>query len=993
MEFVDGLNLRRLLDAHKLSPEEALVIVPQICDALQYAHDAGVVHRDIKPENILLDKRGRVKIADFGIAKLMGTGAGDGGRGAWDEGPGKLPEPNPQSPIPNPPPLTAAGQVMGTPQYMAPEQVEHPQQVDHRAEIYSLGVVFDQMLTGELPVGRFAPPSRKVQIDVRLDEVVLRALEKEPDRRYQQASELKTRVETIAATPAASIRHTPCAESDGTRRVPDTELDAGIEEARRQVKGPAIGLLVMGLLNCLAILAAGFFASLRAVSASEHHVQSGIEAVGAVLSLIGFILGCLLPGGLTIFAAVKMKRLQAYGLALTASILTVILSPACLIGLPIGIWALVVLSQRDVRAAFGQRRKPRRVAQATENEPRLPGSLTSSELRKRARAIRWHLTKAEKRTFTKYSWGFAVWNAATFFVPFAIIQFTSISSPFNWILASIVLFTGIAFYPLWMEGSERFLCSTQWAKEQGFEYALLRRSALANAGFMLFLMLVGAVLLLFLGIISGWLSDNVTHPDGPWIARLPSGGTVELAGVGENTRWWRPDGSPLAEPPYKSNEGGGVRDSKKWTIRHFFARVSNLRSRPAGMDCDVSGKISLGFYSSVTQHGRDVPNCGDFFAFDATLPATQRTATVCCGISSGPWKDVVETVVGSVEVTWFVINGESHKGDLSKPVATKAGVSVVAFDTLPDEIRVIAVQNNGREAVGKLEMDFGRSSGYAAEKKSQRMTTATFAGLTLKQIQRIKLQYRPYEWVEFRNVAIQPVKAAETPAKDMQAYLERTQQLVRQRSYKEALDRFVWFHEHALEYAPAMSGVRLSFALSYWKNLGDVYPPAQQAMVDMRDRKTRQLQEGRGNAALFSDVEALNRTLGENAKTVRLFREIDKKDAALAAECWWFVRDAVFMDKQYEIAKKYIPAPLKDYLREKARYDENVALYENPQVGGAHFREWNEKHFVDDSLQLIELATFTGDKAMAQEIRKRAASVIDDPRLRRKDMLPGKAPP
>ena len=112
-----------------------------------------------------------------------------------------MPEPNPQSPIPIPPPLTAAGQVIGTPQYMAPEQVEHPQQVDHRADIYSLGVVFYQMLTGELPVGRFAPPSKKVQIDVRLDEVVLRALEKEPDRRYQQASELKTRVETIVTTP------------------------------------------------------------------------------------------------------------------------------------------------------------------------------------------------------------------------------------------------------------------------------------------------------------------------------------------------------------------------------------------------------------------------------------------------------------------------------------------------------------------------------------------------------------------------------------------------------------------------------------------------------------------------------------------------------------------------------------------------------------------------------------------------------------------------
>ena len=90
---------------------------------------------------------------------------------------------------------------MGTPHYMAPEQIEKPQTVDHRADIYSLGVVFYEMLTGELPLGKFQPPSKKVQVDVRLDEVVLHALEKEPERRYQQASEVKTAVETIAAPP------------------------------------------------------------------------------------------------------------------------------------------------------------------------------------------------------------------------------------------------------------------------------------------------------------------------------------------------------------------------------------------------------------------------------------------------------------------------------------------------------------------------------------------------------------------------------------------------------------------------------------------------------------------------------------------------------------------------------------------------------------------------------------------------------------------------
>jgi predicted Ser/Thr protein kinase len=175
MEFVDGVNLRHLLREQRLKPEEALKIVPQICEALQYAHDQGVIHRDIKPENILLDKRGHIKIADFGLAKLLGLKAADSA-------------------------LTGSQQVMGTPHYMAPEQMEKPLTVDHRADIYSLGVVFYEMLTGELPLGRFAPPSQKVQVDVRLDEVVLRTLEKEPEKRYQHVSDVKTEVETITHT-------------------------------------------------------------------------------------------------------------------------------------------------------------------------------------------------------------------------------------------------------------------------------------------------------------------------------------------------------------------------------------------------------------------------------------------------------------------------------------------------------------------------------------------------------------------------------------------------------------------------------------------------------------------------------------------------------------------------------------------------------------------------------------------------------------------------
>src|SRR5438128_3812130 len=193
MEFVDGKNVRQLLESNDLPAALALKIVPQVCDALQYAHDEGIVHRDIKPENILLDKRGRVKIADFGLAKIVGL-------------------------TPTYLTLTGSQEVMGTLYYMAPEQVRRSHVVDHRADLYSLGVVFYEMLTGELPLGRFAPPSHKARVDARLDPVVLRALAREPEHRFQDAVGLKKEVESVVAGDSAGrSAHSQTSHPPGSR--------------------------------------------------------------------------------------------------------------------------------------------------------------------------------------------------------------------------------------------------------------------------------------------------------------------------------------------------------------------------------------------------------------------------------------------------------------------------------------------------------------------------------------------------------------------------------------------------------------------------------------------------------------------------------------------------------------------------------------------------------------------------------------------------------
>lgn len=178
MEFVDGMNLRQLLNAKRLTPKEALSIVPPVCDALQCAHDHGIVHRDIKPENLLIDRAGTVKIADFGIAMMVGDSEESGGMAATDGTMGQ-----------------------GTPAYAAPEQQDHAVATDHRADIYSLGVVLYEMLTGERPKETITPPSKCVQVDIRIDEVVLRALEKTPEMRFQTAVEFRTQVEAAGLPP------------------------------------------------------------------------------------------------------------------------------------------------------------------------------------------------------------------------------------------------------------------------------------------------------------------------------------------------------------------------------------------------------------------------------------------------------------------------------------------------------------------------------------------------------------------------------------------------------------------------------------------------------------------------------------------------------------------------------------------------------------------------------------------------------------------------
>jgi serine/threonine-protein kinase len=185
MELLQGRSLAEHIEREApFPPERALRIARQVAEALQASHEHGVIHRDLKPDNIILVEHGDdpdfVKVLDFGLAKMMGEG---------------------QSSLRN----TRTGTVVGTPYYMAPEQCEGNVEIDHRADVYALGVLIFEMLTGKVPFGGTgfgevmlkhmsmpAPAARSVvpELDPALDSILYRALAKDPAQRFQSMAEL-----------------------------------------------------------------------------------------------------------------------------------------------------------------------------------------------------------------------------------------------------------------------------------------------------------------------------------------------------------------------------------------------------------------------------------------------------------------------------------------------------------------------------------------------------------------------------------------------------------------------------------------------------------------------------------------------------------------------------------------------------------------------------------------------------------------------------------
>ena len=190
MEYIDGTDVARLIQAQgKLPADHALAITAHVCDALAYAHEHGVVHRDIKPANILINREGAVKVADFGLARMHDPGQTGS--------------------------LTQEGTTMGTPDYVAPEVLIIGMQVDGRADLYAVGVMLYNMLTGTIPRGTFQMPSEKTGCDTRYDAIVRKAMEQDVSRRYQTSREIRRDLDQILTVPVAKEKQARQAPAGG----------------------------------------------------------------------------------------------------------------------------------------------------------------------------------------------------------------------------------------------------------------------------------------------------------------------------------------------------------------------------------------------------------------------------------------------------------------------------------------------------------------------------------------------------------------------------------------------------------------------------------------------------------------------------------------------------------------------------------------------------------------------------------------------------------
>ncbi|MCW5553650.1 MAG: protein kinase [Verrucomicrobiae bacterium] len=787
MEYVDGVNLRQAMQAGRFSPAAALAVVPKICEALQYAHDQGVLHRDIKPANILLDARGRVKIADFGIAKLVG-----------DEKPDLT--------------LTATGAAIGTPQYMAPEQLETPASVDHRADIYSLGVVFYEMLTGELPVGRFSPPSQRTPLDPRVDEVVMRALEKEREKRYQSAGDVKTKVEHLTQAQAASKEAAPAFDpaQDFILCPPRLPRMAKAIIVYTLVMAPVLWLVslftltplpdhalvafVEGVVNFL-VTAGEFFVlillavggwKLRGLNPSAPawlkcsiwlHLGLIVLAIGGYL-WVGVLESDLLPDapvpslniadGLMLAVALASIVFEVSALVwlrrnreLLGNILrsaarpaarreTIAVSPgaittvapswsklsiigAILVGVSLPFPVLLIVAMIGHRGGIGPIELM--LLLASVGLFGMTGTLLGWISLSNIRASAGRLLGLPLAGFAALTWPLLLLLGVTVGLPGVILMApvaSSVTGPF-WKPLILLVPAGVLTFSIWA-----VYATARWAgnKSPSKERGVLKWVFLA-------LLLSGGALALW----SGLRERHQSSVSQSALTPLPDE-VVELVAMTQepaNGVWWRADGTPASEGVFEIHGSTPKIGPGERAVVFIFRSRDSVR-RDASRTYDIQGAKT--WFSGVNPrlNGRVVGG-GSFVT--ATFPESLPATTVRVGVAIDTWETVANDSREASRSLEFARHGQTRKVAFLGAIEDKSGDTILTLThNLPEEdVRILAVDDQG--------IEHASSTHFATGERHQ----FTLPRLSPQRIREYQFQVRPYRWAEFKNVQLFPVNS------------------------------------------------------------------------------------------------------------------------------------------------------------------------------------------------------------------------------------------
>ncbi len=211
--------------------------------------------------------------------------------------------------------------------------------------------------------------------------------------------------------------------------------------------------------------------------------------------------------------------------------------------------------------------------------------------------------------------------------------------------------------------------------------------------------------------------------------------------------------------------------------------------------------------------------------------------------------------------------------------------------------------------------------------------------------------------------------------------LSAARRLAAEGEFERALEKHVWFHNHGLEADPSYYGVRLSFALSDWIELGKKYPQALVTLKSIRDEKTSRLLLGETNRALFHDVESINDHLGESEATVDLFKKLEAAQSEFAASIYDLADESLIAAREYGLARKYLGDPMSRLTKAKRRFDEGMQYAKTSRSGDAS-RKAFESIFTDEVVRIVTVLDKTGDSDRAREIQSKALAVLESPAIR-----------